>query len=259
MSTILPPGDSDPGDHDLLAAEYVLGLLQPDARRLAQSRLQREPAFAAEISRWESYFAPWLEAIPPVEVPSQLWARIRATLWQHELPERNAAATTQTRTTVWQSLSFWRGLSAAGAAIAVASLALVFVNLRPLVPASPPPPVVVIPTKAVPMVVSLRHDDGSTAYTATLDPASGTLTLVPVHLGGDASLSPELWLIPHGDQPHSLGMVEREKAMVVTIPVALRSAAEADGLFAITLEPAGSSAHQAPTGSVVAKGSSIRL
>lgn len=261
MSPTLPPSDSDAGDHDLLAAEYVLGLLQPDARRQAQARLERDPGFAAEVAGWETHFAPWLDAIPPVEVPPELWARIRATLWQHELPTRaaDAVAVAPARIPLWQSLSFWRGLSAAGAAIAMASLALVFVNMRPP-PATPAPsPVVVAPTTVAPMVVSLRNDDGSTAYTATLDPAGSTLTLVPVHLSGDLSLSPELWLIPAGGQPQSLGMVDRGKAMMVTIPITLRSAAGADSLFAISLEPAGSSAHQTPTGPVVAKGSGIRL
>ena len=52
----------------------------------------------------------------------------------------------------------------------------------------------------------------------TIDPARGTVVLVPVHLAGDPSLSPELWLIPAGDKPHSLGMIKRGEAMVVDIP-----------------------------------------
>ena len=82
---------------------------------------------------------------------------------------------------------------------------------------------------------------------------------MPVALAGDPSLSPELWLIPAGQPPRSLGMVARDTAMVVSIPAALRTAARTDGLFAISLEPAGSSPHQAPTGPVEAKGSAIRL
>ena len=252
----MPPIDGDHGVPDLLAAEFVLGLLQPEARRQAQARLQSDAAFAAEVDAWENRFAPWLAAIPPVAVPAGLWPRIRATLWQHELPMR---VDTPARPSLWDSIGFWRGLGAAGAAIAFASLALVFVNLRQPPVTAVPPPVVIAPTPTAPMVVSLRNEDGSMAYTATIDAVSGTLTLMPVALAGDPSLSPELWLIPTGQPPHSLGMVARDKAMVVTIPAALREAARTNGLFAISLEPAGSSAHQAPTGPVVAKGNAIRL
>jgi anti-sigma-K factor RskA len=81
---------------------------------------------------------------------------------------------------------------------------------------------------------------------------------VPVRLEGDPTLSPELWLIPEGGKPHSLGMIRRGEAMVVNIPAELR-AASANGLLAISLEPAGSQAHEAPTGPVVAKGNVVRL
>lgn len=259
MSANLPPIDGDLGDHDLLAAEYVLGLLQPEVRRQAQARLERDTAFAVEVGMWEARFAPWLQAIPAVAVPAELWARIRATLWQHELPARSETIAAPARRSLWDSMAFWRGLAAGGFAVAAASVAALLLTTRQLPPPPAPPPVVVIPAPAAPMVVSLRNDDGTTAYTATIDAANGTLTLVPVQLGGDPSLSPELWLIPAGGQPHSLGMVDRAKAMVVSIPASLRSAAGADSLFAISLEPAGSSAHQAPTGPVVAKGSGIRL
>lgn len=260
MSANLPPINGGIDDHDLLAAEYVLGLLQPEARRQAQARLELDPAFAAEVGMWEARFAPWLQAIPAVAVPAELWARIRATLWQHELPARAETIATSARGSLWDSMAFWRGLAAGGFAVAAASVAALLLTTQRLpAPAPAPAPVVVAPAPAAPMVVSLRNDDGTTAYTATIDATNGTLTLVPVQLGGDPSLSPELWLIPAGGQPQSLGMVDRVNAMVVSIPAALRSAAGPDSLFAISLEPAGSSAHQAPTGPVVAKGSGIRL
>lgn len=261
MSPGQTTSDTGPDDADLRAAEYVLGVLDAIARREAQVQVERDPAFAAEVVRWESHFSPWLESIAPVEAPATLWPRIRNTLWQHELPIRNTQALQTTRPPLWQNLGFWRGLAAGGFAVALASVAALLLTTRQLpAPTQMPTPVVIAPAPAaMPMVVSLRQDDGSTAYTATVDPVHGTLVLVPIQLGGDPSLSPELWLIPAGDHPHSLGMVERGKAMVVSIPATLRGAASTDGLFAISLEPAGSHAHEQPTGPVVAKGNVIRL
>ena len=258
MSPNTPIDDIDLDDLDLTSAEYVLGLLDADARRTAQGRLDSDPAFANDVARWETHFTPWLETIAPVAVPASLWPRIRTTLWQHELPDRQPHSSAA-RPPLLQSLGFWRGLAAGGFAVAVASVAALLLATRQLPVSAPTPvPVVVATPTAAPMVVSLRQDDGSTAYTATVDPVRGTIVLVPIDLGGDPSLSPELWLIPTGDHPHSLGMIERGKAMVVSIPASLRSAS-ADALFAVSLEPAGSHAHQAATGPVVAKGKVIQL
>lgn len=263
MSPNQTPIDTGADDTDLLAAEYVLGLLDTAARREAQIRIDRVPAFGADVARWESRFSPWLESITPADVPATIWPRIRSTLWQHELPIRAAQPSQAVRQSLWQNLGFWRGLAAGGFAVAIASVAALLLTTRQLsapFPVPLPTPVVIAPAPiAAPMVVSLRQDDGSTAYTATVDPVHGTIVLVPIQLGGDQSLSPELWLIPAGDRPHSLGIIDRGKAMVVSIPATLRSAAGSDGLFAISLEPAGSQAHEAPTGPVVAKGNVIRL
>jgi anti-sigma-K factor RskA len=255
-----PTFDND--DVDLTAAEYVLGVLDPQARRQAQQRVDHDPSFAAEAARWESWFSPWLQSIAPVDAPEGVWPRVRTTLWQHELPERGTKPAATARPSLWDSLGFWRGLAAGGFAVAVASVAVLLLSARQLpttAPSVPTPVVVAPPPAAAPMVVSLVQDDGSTAYTATIDTARGTVALVPVHLGGDPTLSPELWLIPAGDKPHSLGMIKRGEAMLVDIPANLRAAAKSDSLFAVSLEPAGSQPHEAPTGPVVAKGNLIRL
>ena len=253
-----PPSD-DLSSEDLLAAEYVLGVLDAEGRRAARERLEREPAFADEVARWESWFSPWLQRITPVEPPASAWARIRTTLWERELPSRDGRIPPPAMRSLWDNLGFWRGLAAGGFAVATASIVVLLFALRQLPPPAPAPIVVAPAPSAAPMVVSLRQDDGSAAYTATMDPDRGTIVLVPVQLQGDPTLSPELWLIPSGDKPHSLGMVRRADAMVLTIPLNLRAAAHGEALLAISLEPAGSGPHAAPTGPVVAKGSLIRL
>jgi anti-sigma-K factor RskA len=256
-----PAFDTGVDDIDLMAAEYVVGVLDANGRRLARERIEREPAFAADVARWESWFSPWLQSIAPVEPPASTWPRVRDALWPNERPEHDARTGPATRPSLWESLGFWRGLAAGGFAVALASVAALLLTVRqPSIapPAVPTPVVVRPPPVAAPLVVSLRHDDGTTAYTATVDPARGTVVLVPVGLEGDEALSPELWLIPSGDKPHSLGMIRRGEAMVVDIPANLRDVAD-NGLLAISLEPAGSGPHDAPTGPVVAKGNVVRL
>jgi anti-sigma-K factor RskA len=241
----------DPIDEqdDLRAAEYVLGLLDDEARRQAEARLRTSAEFAAEVAHWETRFAPWLDALTPVEAPAWLWSRIRSSL-----PDQGPA-TRPASTTFWQNLALWRGLAFGGLAATAASLAVIVMVLqRPAVVPTPPVPVIAPP--AAPMAVSLRHDDGSVAYTATLG-ANGLLVVTPAQVGEDPRAI-ELWLIPTGDKPHSLGMLPRDRATAVRIPSGLREAARS-GLFAISLEPPGSGPHRAPTGPVVAKGGMVAL
>jgi anti-sigma-K factor RskA len=250
----LPPvPDSD----DLIAAEFVLGLLDADARRDAQARFERDAAFAAMVASWEAYFAPWLEGIAPVEAPAALWTRIRDTLWAHELPARRAAADS-----LWNRLSFWRGLAGGGFAVAAASLAalMVVVAQRPPAVRAPTPIAVQPPPTAagIPMVVSLRHNDGTMAYTATVDPDTGVITLIPAFMPEDKRV-PELWLIPADGVPRSLGVVARDHAQRLVIPSQIRRDAKVDTLFAVSMEPSGGSPTGQPTGPVIAKGSLIRL
>ena len=47
----LPPIDDD----DLLAGEYVLGVLDADARREAQHRIGADRDFAARVARWDAH------------------------------------------------------------------------------------------------------------------------------------------------------------------------------------------------------------
>jgi anti-sigma-K factor RskA len=256
------PRDDIPDSDDLLAAEYVLGLLDAGSRRDAEIRLQREPAFAALVSAWEAYFSPWLEGIVPVEVPAELWPRIRAALWQHELPTRAAAPAG--KPSLWDRMSFWRGLAAGGFAVAAASLAALLVTVRSVPePVAPPPPTQVVTAPApvppaAPMTVSLRHDDGSTAYNAVVNPDTGVIVLVPVHMPDDVRV-PELWLIGDDGVPKSLGVIARDRAMQVRIPESVRKSAEANAVFAVSLEPEGGSPTGQPTGPVVASGNLTEL
>ena len=103
-----PTGDGD----DLLAAEYVLGLLPPEERRTAAARLARDEPFARRVERWEARLAPLAEAYEPAEPPASAKAAIDRRLFAAAPPGAPAAAAF-----VWGSLGFWRGLAAAALAV----------------------------------------------------------------------------------------------------------------------------------------------
>ena len=246
MSASLPPKGADPPaaeppDEELLAGEFVLGVLSASERASAQARRERDPDFAARIARWEQRLAPWLSDYATVPIPAHVWPEICRRLgWQRDAPPR---------TSLWQSLTLWRTATALAAVIGI-TLWLI----RPV-----PPPVAVAPplpeaTAAKP-VTTLARGDGSPGWLASVDRARGTVLMVPVPSAPDKQgRVPELWIIPTGQAPISLGEVSIDKSHTVTVPPAARADLVAGAVLAITLEPAAGMPHAAPSGPIIAKG-----
>jgi anti-sigma-K factor RskA len=64
----------------------------------------------------------------------------------------------------------------------------------------------------------------------------------------------ELWLIPPGDKPHSLGLIDRNRPVTIKVPQDLMSQVSKEAVLAVSLEPPGGSPTGAPTGPVIANG-----
>ena len=241
MSAELPPGNEGPGDmppgDDVLAAEYVLGLLDAVSRRDVEARAQADPALAASIATWQRRFHPWVEALDPVAPSPAVWERVRRRLAVDAAPKPG----------LWNSLAFWRLAAGFAAAAAVAAIAIGVYQLAPRVPTGE--------EQAARPVTVLARDDGSAGWIASIDLAAGKVHMVPVPSPADASgRVDELWIIPAGQKPISLGFVSNEKAHSIAFPAALRSAFAAGATLAVTLEPSQGMPHAAPSGPVVAKG-----
>lgn len=255
MSTILPPTELPPAD-DILAGEYVLGVLDAGSRRAVESRIEREPGFAALVMQWQTHFERWLMMPTPVQPSPHLWPGIRRQLgW-------SAVESVDATPGLWNSVGFWRG--ATGLALA-ASVAAIAFGLRRPEPLAPPPPVVVTtPAPApsdVPRPVTVLADDGGrTGWVASFSGDRKTVVMMPVP--GDAlpqGEAHELWLIPEGQAPRSLGVVSGEQRHSIDIPDALQAEIAAGTILAITVEPMASIPHAAPTGPIVAKGVVARI
>ena len=258
-----------PPSADLFAGEYVLGVLDADQRREAQSRIERDPGFARLVADWEYRLVPLLDTENSTETPSYLWPRIRTRLgWSAIETQRSQPL----RQSVWQSAGLWR--AAAGLATAAAIAAIVVgpvglfqpddsvgpgpVTVQPTRPVTPTPPV---EDPSAPKPVStLVRDDGSTGWLASVDPGDGTVLMVPVPSAADADgRVPELWVIPPGEAPKSLGVVSNDRSHTVKVPDTLRNALAKGALLAVTLEPGGGAPQGIPTGPVIAKGDIVTL
>ncbi len=244
MSTSLEdPDDREPPSDDLGAAEYVLGVLEAGPRLAAESRILTDRAFADLVAGWQRRFAPLTLELRPVEVPSRVWMRIQERLgWSLDPPSVSQGA---------RSLSFWRIAAGVAATVALGLLVVDFVP-RWIAPK-------VAETQIAQVVTTLSRDDGSPGWLATVDARRDALLVVPVPSAPDPQgRAAELWLIPSGQAPRSLGRVFFDRANTVAVPAGWRTDLTGNALLAITLEPATGIPHAAPTGPIVAKGT-IRL
>ncbi len=245
--------DGQPPSADILAGEYVLGVLDAAQRSEAEQRIAKDPGFARLVSQWENRLAPMLDTLGNEAVPAHVWPRIRTALgW----PAVGAGAPR-----AWQRTGFWQGMTALAAVVA---LVAVFSRgqLEPVAPVAPPvavtptpPPTPSEPEQATKPVTPLVHDDGTPGWLASVDKAQGKVLMVPVPAAADAAgRAPELWLIPAGGTPRSLGLVSINRAHTVTVPDALRDALVNGSVLAITLEPSSGAPQGIPTGPIIAKG-----
>lgn len=239
-----------PRQEELRYAEYVLGVLDADARAAVEEEVRADPAAAAEVALWQRHLMPLSEDIAPVQPAQYVWVRIREALGLEasELPRTQASQTSQDRGW-WNSLQLWRWIGAGATLAAAASFALWFTAPQsPQTPAS---------ATAGPdyMVASIAQDNGVAGWTATMDLKQASMVIVPATPAAIASdRSAELWLVPPGEKPISLGVIAANKPTTVHLRPDLLARLSAKALLAVSNEPLGGSPTGQATGPVIAKG-----
>ena len=223
--------------HERLAAEYALGTLRGQARAHLRRWMREDAALARAVSEWEARLAPMAQAVAERRPPARLWREIEARLGPAAAPRREF---------LWKGL----GLVAGGAAgaLLVTNLATRFFG------ASSAGYVALLSdprTQKPVLMVSARRNE-TYLRVRTLDPAIQV---------SDASL--ELWALPKGAKPRSLGLISDSDRPGVN-RAELRLAAAADQtlsdvpMLAVSLEPRGGSPTGAPTGPVLYSGPCVK-
>ncbi|TXI45547.1 MAG: hypothetical protein E6Q50_15975 [Lysobacter sp.] len=258
-------GGDRPPSADILAGEYVLGVLDGDALREAEAKVQSDAGFARLVWDWQRRLAPWWDSTPAVAPPDHAWPGIRSRLgWAAAESERTTFERPAANDGLWQRTGVWRAATAFAMAAAIAAV-FFGPDLRSRIdPPTTTPPVAVEPPvedpNATKPVTTLARDDGRTGWLASVDRAKGTLLMVPVPSKADEQgRVPELWLIPPGESPKSLGIVSIDRAHTVSVPEPLREALKQGAVLAITLEPQGGAPQGIATGPIIAKGDLVTL
>jgi anti-sigma-K factor RskA len=222
---------------NLRYAEYVLGLLDADARAAVAREVESSPEAAAAVALWQRHFTPLAMEITDVAPPAHVWAGIRRRLAFDAAPPRAS---------VWDSLGLWRWIGVGATAVAACLLVVTMTRQAPPTTAA---------HAAVLMVSTIAGDNGVAGWTATMDIDRSELLVVPASPAAVASdRNTQLWLIPAGGAPISVGVFPPGDPKRFHLDKALLDRLGPTAALAVSLEPGGGSPTGQPTGPVIAKG-----
>ncbi len=225
-----------------LAAEYVLGTLQGAARKRFETLLVNDAELQHSVAQWQDAMSVLALKLTPVAPPRRVWNRVRAQLFM-----QNTARSTKNISgeSWWSNLTFWRGWGVAATAAAIA-LSVLMNTAQP--PEAKPAYVVVLSNQQAQPVMSVASDSRQKQLRIKI---IGQQKI-------DSDKDYQLWALPPGDKPRSLGLVSEQGETVLLVPNTMQGLTNIPAL-AISLEPKGGSPTGQPTGPILFTGPVIKL
>ena len=228
---------SQPSLVDRLAAEYALGTLRGGARRRFEALLPAHPALRDAARIWNDRLMPMTGALEPVQPSGDVWRKVSERIGGDRVAD--ASSRDPAPRGAWASLGFWRALTAF-ASVAAIGLAVMLANPRAL-----PPPVVVV------LAPTGSTGDAGAGIVASISGDRAVLVTKPlVAVAARADRSLELWAVPTGGTPRSLGVLPTGDGTVAL----RRDVLAGSDTLAVTIEPVGGSPSGKPTGPIVYAG-----
>jgi anti-sigma-K factor RskA len=235
--TLAEENGPERGGDDLLAAEYVLGVLAADERQIASGRIDAETGFARLVDSWEVHLSPMAAAYAEVEPPATIKPAIDRRLFSSTAASTTAAPSGS----LWASLAFWRGLTAAALAALVLYIAVPYVRTPAVVPQER-------------LVASLAADGSDVKYLVVYDAGRRDVGLSLVSGERAAGKDFELWMIEGKNAPVSMGVIPAGQVAHIPVTPAVQQKLAQGAVLAVSVEPTGGSTTGQPTGPVVAAG-----
>lgn len=248
----------DPNERSAEAGEYVLGTLNAAERQAFEAAMAQDEGLRREAYAWQDRLLGLTRRLQPVVVPPELWARIAARLsgvTQVVALPGAAADAGAANDALWSSVRFWRWLSGGAVAAAVVMSVLL---VRTLV--APPAGVEQAQAQAPRYLAVLQSPDNAATGWIVETVGTDAIRLVQV---GEGAVIPEgktmqFWTKPEGAAgPTSLGLVK--PGQVVVVPKGQLPGLADRTLFELTLEPAGGSPYDKPSGPILFVGKAVRL
>ncbi len=228
--------DQSEGDRardQVIAGEYVLGVLSLEERRNVEARMSRDPAFASMVGHWSENLSSFNDDYANTAPRAAVYPRIEARLFPASQKVGLAG--------LWSSVGLWRALTAAAVVLLVGNIAIQTLPFGRQEPSRP-------------LVAQMSGEGNAISLVASYQAESGRLSVTPVAAGPNDQKSLELWMIAGNDPAVSLGVLPQNGDGEIEIPQAMRSRIAAGVTLAVSLEPYGGSPTGTATGPIVAAG-----
>lgn len=288
-----------PDEHplNLIAAQYVLGVLSPAARERVKTRMMRDGDLRALVFAWERQLSPLANLLEPVDVPEHVWQAIEAkiqlahkisaltaeTHTAQPLPSTNttpinisstpntsststAAPTPTTKAAQTEATQNSSARPAANdgywkkwatASSALAAGLAAFMVFRPDPVAPNLPPQIITVQQPAAQDVAVLTASDKTPAWIVRKQAD-KLVLSNLNAASvPTDRDLELWSIAGGNAPRSLGVIHLKDGQA-QLPNAVAELLAKDSILAISLEPTGGSPTGAPTGAVLYTGAVVK-
>jgi anti-sigma-K factor RskA len=229
-TTNMSPGPNGE-DRDARIAEYVLGTLAGEERAAFEAELARDENLRRAVAVWSERLQPLADSVVPVAPPAALRDRVLARIGGADPSEARPFSILR-----WLAWTF--GASAVAAAAAVAAVFL----FTPQPPALGGYAMLHEPTTSQNVVVVQLDKDRREIVLLARAPAAG------------AGKDYELWVLPPGKEPVSLGVFPTAERVARPIDQMRAALIEPGVTLAVSLEPTGGSTIGTPTGPVLFTG-----
>lgn len=224
-----------------LAAELVLGLLEGEGKAAALRRQMSDPAFAAEVDRWQARLDPMYHEFPEVQPDARIWDDIERKLDGEGQPvAANPAANDNDA-----ALKRWRlGALVSGGIAACLALVLVL-GPSPVEPGPAAGPQIAVaqltgPIDGLVLAISYNRDTAEMRVDVEGMPETET--------------EPEIWIRAEDGTVRSLGQIGRDGVSEMVLAQNDRTLLTGNAQLFLTMEPASETPHETPSGEPVATG-----
>ncbi len=209
---------------DRLAAEYALGTLRGRARRRFERWRESTPLVEERAAFWESRLVELAKGVTPLTPPTRVWDAIRSRLGFGAARWRRSRMRTL-------------GMVAGVALVLAVGALLYWQTFGPQRPTQ---------------VAAISATSGERVWTIEIYGKNARLTLRAGTLPArPAGRDYELWALPKGGMPVSLGLLPDEGSAQRALTAVQQQALAAAAQVAVSVEPTGGSATGQPTGAIV--------
>jgi anti-sigma-K factor RskA len=209
---------------DRLASEYVLGTLRGPARRRFESWRASVPLVDQRCRFWEDRLMHLAKSLKPLQPPAHVWQAIRDRLNLSDAPPARRWA---------------RALAVAASVVLIVGLAALLYWRS-------------VPTIHATAVATLSTKSGAPVWSIEVLGATNRVVMrVETPPARQPGHDYELWALPAGGKPVSLGVMPVEGSRTRALTDIQKAALANSPQVAVTLEPSGGSPTGQPTSAVI--------